>query len=182
MSAAETNVVPFSILANAGLRSPEEERKNGFQSLSPLERQVAIEFAVTGHTLKQIARDMGQDLYAVQKAFRDPCVRAFIADLQDEIAQHKIVNAKWVEDQVLRVWPQLIGEEPVAMVCKEGGEFERKKFHAPEVVAILKHFGGNKDQAKANGVNVQINFGDMGVQPYQPGVNVQIIEHGDNGE
>lgn len=150
--------------------SAEEARKDGFQCLNPVERAVAIEFATTGHSLRQVASDLGQPLAEVRKAFNSPLVRAFIHDLQLEVAQHKIINAAWVEQQVMELWPQFIGEEDTALVCKDGPYIGRK-FHSAEVASILKHFSGNSDQKKAGGVQVMINFGDMGVKP-----TVNVIE------
>lgn len=157
----------------------DQAREGGFVCLTPLERAVAIEFATTGHTLAQVAKDMGQPLGEVRRAFGSPIVRAFIADLQAEIAAHKIVNAAWVEQQVLKLWPQLIGEEEVNLVNKSGEQITAKKFHGPEVASIIKHFSGNGDQKKAGGVQVVINFGDMGVAPPMP--QITIIEHDDGG-
>jgi len=108
----------------------------------------------------------------ITRMYNDPAVRAFISDLQAEVLQHRLVNEQWVEGQIMRIWPQLMGEEPVALVDKCGNSFEAKKFHATEVTSILKHFGGNNDQKKAGGVNVQINFGAMGVLPPEVKVNV----------
>lgn len=142
----------------------EAARADGFKSLTPLEQAVAINFAVTGHTLRQIASDMGQPLGEVKKAFNNPVTRAFITDLQNEIAAHKVINAAWVEQQVLDLWPSLIGEEDVALINKAGEQVFGRKFHGPEVASILKHFSGNADQKKAGGVQVVINFGDMGVR------------------
>ena len=141
--------------------------------MGPLERQVAIEFATTGHTLKQVALDLKQPLSEVRRAFGNPIVRALITDLQNELAAHKIVNAAWVEQQILKLWPQLIGDEPVNLINKSGEEVSGRKFHGPEVASILKHFGGNKDQKAAGGVQVVINFGDMGISTP---VNVNVIE------
>src|SRR5687767_9757642 len=89
-----------SYLVPGGM-SVEQAKADGYVILTPLERQVAIEFATSGHTLKQVADDLLQPLADVRKAFNSPIVRSFIADLQAEIAQHKIVNAAWVESQVL---------------------------------------------------------------------------------
>lgn len=168
-------VVPFSTLGDITV---ERARQDGWVILTPLERAIAIEFATTGHTLQQVAKDMGQSLAEVRRAFGSPLVRGFIHDLQQEIAAHKIVNAAWVEQQVLRLWPQLIGEEAVNMVNKAGDQIEAKKFHGPEVASIIKHFSGNGDQKKAGGVQVVINFGDMGVAPPRPQVNVIEAENG----
>lgn len=143
----------------------EEARKDGYKILSPIEQWVAIEFATSGSTLKNLALRSKQPLAVIQRAFNDPIVRALIHDLQTEIAQHKVINASWVEQQVLAIWPQLIGEEEVYLVNKAGEEISARKFHGPEVASILKHFSGNADQKKAGGVQVSINFGDMGVSP-----------------
>lgn len=141
----------------------EQVRRDGYVMLEPLQRQVAIEFVSSGHTLRQIASDLRQPIAEVRKAFNHPFTRAFISDLQAEMAQHKIINAAWVEQQVLAVWPQLIGEEDVEKINMKGEQIRGRHFHGPEVTSILKHFSGNADQKTAGGVKVVINFGDMGV-------------------
>lgn len=152
--------------------SAEEARKDGFRCLSPVDRAVAIEFATTGHALRQVAQDLQMPLADVKKSFNNPIVRAFIYDLQMEVAQHKIINAAWVEQQVLGLWPQFIGEEDTALVGKDGC-YVGRKFHSAEVASILKHYSGNADQKKAGGVQVMINFGDLGIQQKpQPQVNM----------
>lgn len=144
----------------------EEARAGGFVVLTPLEKAVAIEFATTGASLKEIAATLRHPLADVKAAFNGPLCRAFIHDLQMEIAQHKVINAAWVEGQVLKIWPQLTGEEEVEMVTAKGESFSARKFHGPEVTSILKHFSGNADQkAAGGGVRISINFGDMGVTP-----------------
>lgn len=160
-----------------GPMTVEEARKDGFKCLSPLDKAVAIEFATTGHTLRQVAMDIGQPLGDVRKAFSSPLVRGFIHDLQMEVAQHKIINAAWVEQQVMDMWPKLTGEEDVDLVTAKGESYTAKKFHSAEVTSILRHFSGNSDQKKAGGVQVMINFGDMGVAPSAP-PQVTVIEAG----
>ena len=155
----------------------EQARQDGYVLLDPLSRQVAIDFVTTGHTLKQIASDMGQPLAEVKRAFNHPLTRAFITDLQAEMAQHKIINATWVESQVLAVWPILMGEEDVRKVNMKGEQVFGKHFHGPEVVSILKHFSGNADQKAAGGVKVVINFGDMGV-----GAKPNVVIEGEKGD
>lgn len=168
---APSNVIPLHSRLAGGV-NVEAARKDGYRCLGPIETAVAIEFAVTGATLSEVARSLGRPLAEVKKAFGNPIARAFIADLQAEIAQHKVVNAAWVEQQILRVWPQLIGEEEVNMINKSGDQVYAKKFHGPEVASILKHFSGNADQKKVGGVNVMINFEAMGVGPPRPVIEV----------
>lgn len=145
-------------------------RETGFECLTPLERQFSLEFVVSGCTLKALAEQFEMPIRDITRMYNDPVVRAFISDMQAEVLQHKLINEQWVEGQIMRIWPQLIGEEEVPLVDKSGAAFKAKKFHANEVTSLLKHFGGNQDQKKAGGVMVQINFGAMGVQP--PEVNV----------
>ena len=151
-------------------RDPVTARENGFDVLTPLERQFALEFTVSGLTLKALSQQFECPLATINRMYNDPVVRAFISDLQAEVFQHKLINEQWVENQVVKIWPQLLGEEPVALVNKCGEAFEAKKFHPTEVTSLLKHFGGNNDQKKAGGVYVQINFGAMGVEA--PTVNI----------
>ena len=150
-------------------------RRDGYVALDPLSRQVAIEFVSSGHTLRQIAADLAQPLADVKKAFNNPITRAFISDLQAEMAQHKIINAAWVEQQVLKVWPQLTGEEDVNIVTMKGEQFSARKFHSAEVTSILKHFSGNADQKAGGGVKVVINFGDMGVEKPQVVIEGEVV-------
>jgi hypothetical protein len=62
--------------------------------------------------------------------------------------------------------PKLLGEVPVDIVTSKGTHVKRKKYHGPELVSLFKHFSG-AGQAEAarqkGGVNVQINFGEMGI-------------------
>lgn len=164
----------MSHLAIIGGRDVQKAREEGFTCLTPIERQFALEFVVSGSTLKALAAQFEMPLSNATKIYNDPVVRAFMADLQAEVLQHKLINEAWVEGQIMKIWPQLIGEEPVPLVDKSGAAFQARKFHSTEVTSLLKHFGGNQDQKKAGGVMVQINFGAMGVQP--PEVETKVID------
>lgn len=161
---------PTNSLVSVFGRDVIRAREEGFTCLSPLERQFALEFVVSGNTLKMLANQFEMELSEIRRMYNDPVVRAFIHDLQQEVIAHRVVNEQWVEGQILKIWPQLLGEEPVPLVDKNGAAYLAKKFHSTEVTSLLKHFGGNQDQKKAGGVHVQINFGAMGVSP--PDVNV----------
>lgn len=160
------NITAMSNFRHLAPITVDEARAGGFVVLTPLEKAVAIEFATTGATLREIANTLRQPLADIKASFNNPLCRAFIHDLQMEIAQHKVVNAAWVEAQVLKVWPQLTGEEEVYTINKAGEEVFARKFHGPEVTSILKHFSSNADQkAAGGGLRVNINFSDLGVGP-----------------
>lgn len=163
-----------TLLPNSSLI--ESARANGYLALDPIHRNVAIEFVVSGQSIAALALSMGLTKNDVRKIINDPLTRAFIADLQAEVAQHKIINAAWVETQVLAVWPKLTGEEEVDIVGKDGSQIKAKKFHSAEVTSILKHFSGNADQKGLGGTQVIINFGDMGVSREKVVVDVSGAE------
>lgn len=154
----------------------ESARANGYLALDPVYRNVAIEFVISGMSVAALARSMKMDSLSVRRIINDPLTRAFISDLQAEVAQHRIINAAWVENQLLQIWPQLTGEEEVPLIGKDGAQITGKKFHSAEVTSILKHFGGNADQKKAGGTQVIINFGEMGVRQDQVVIDVSDAE------
>jgi hypothetical protein len=141
----------------------ERERLAGFPSINPIQRQVALEFVLSGATLKALAQQLDYPLAQVQRMFGDPILRAFITELQKEFAAHRLLTEQWVESQILKNMPKFEGEEPIPVVTREGEQVLRNKFHGKELVAIYKAFGGNADQKKNGGVHVTIDFGRMGV-------------------
>jgi hypothetical protein len=158
-------VAPLQHIANIG-PDIEKAREQGWTILSPEQAKVAIDFVTSGMGIKALASSLAMTPAEVKRILGDPFVRAFCADLQAEVAKHKIINRAWVENQILEMWPKFTGEEEVELInVKEGVGFLAKKFHSAEVASILKHFSGNEDQKKTGGVQVVINFGQMGVKP-----------------
>jgi hypothetical protein len=141
----------------------ERERLSGFPSLSPIQRQIALEFVLSGATLNALAKTLEFPLAQVQRMFGDPILRAFISELQKEFAVHRLLTEQWVEAQILKNLPKFEGDEPIPIVTREGEQVQRCKFHGKELVAIYKAFGGNADQKKNGGVHVTIDFNAMGV-------------------
>lgn len=152
------NADPKSLVAKVA-----RAREEGYVNLTPYQRQFAMEFVLSGSTLKRIARLMEVPLPFVRRMYNDPVVRAYISDLQKEVAAQRLINDQWVENQILANMPKLLGEEPVDIVTSKGTHVKRKKYHGAELVSLFKHFGGGQEskQAGAGGVNVQINFGDI---------------------
>jgi hypothetical protein len=141
----------------------EHERLAGFPTLDAIQRQLAIEFVISGATLKALADTLDLSLPMIRRLMADPILRAFISDLQKEMAVHRLINEQWVEAQILKNLPKFEGEEPIPVVTRDGDQVMRNKFHSKELVALYKAFGGNADQKKNGGVHVTIDFGSMGV-------------------
>lgn len=151
-------------------------REEGYINLTPFQRQFAMEFVMSGTTLRKIAKVMDLPLSIVQKMYNTPVVRAYISDLQKEVAAHRLVNDQWVENQIMKIMPKLLGEEAVDIVTAKGCHLRKRKFHAPEITSLLKHFSGSQEQKNTGGgVNVQINFADILTPAQQEQVTVKVV-------
>jgi len=153
-------------------------RAEGYVNLTPIQRQFALEFVLSGTTLRKIARLMDVPVPIIHKMYNNPVVRAYISDLQKEVAAHKLINDQWVENQIMKIMPKLLGEELVDIVTSKGSHIRKKKFHAPELTSLLKHFGGvqeNKGAGGGNGVNIQINLADMLTPEQSQRLNVKVV-------
>lgn len=170
-------VAPLQTAVDIGVNI-ERARADGWRILTPEQSKVAIEFVTSGMSIKQLAAHLGMPQAEIKRCLAQPVVRAFVSDLQAEVAKHKIINRAWVENQILELWPKLTGEEEVDVVnMKEGISFKANKFHSAEIASIIKHFSGNEDQKKAGGVQVVINFGQMGVDgTAKPSIDVSGAE------
>lgn len=152
-------------------------REEGYINLTPFQRQFAMEFVLTGTSLRKIARIMDLPQPFVQKMYNDPIVRAYISDLQKEVAAHRLINDQWIENQIMQNMPKLLGEVPVDIVTSKGQHVKKKKYHGAELVSLFKHFSGQQEAAKQKGaVNVQINFAEMGITRGAPGVTINLDE------
>lgn len=156
-----------------------QAREEGYVNLTPFQRQFALEFVLSGTSLRKIARLMDLPQYAVQRMYNDPVTRAYIADLQKEVAAQRIINDQWIENQLLKNMPKLLGEEPVDIVTSKGTHVRKKKYHAPEIASLLKHFSSQEQKSGqahgGNGVNVQINLGDLMTSKQAPTVIIDGI-------
>lgn len=157
----------------------ERERLSGFPSLNAVHQQIALDFVLSGMTIKALAKQHEMKEVQVHRLFGDPLLRAFISELQKEMTVHRLLTEQWVEVNILKNMPKFEGEEAVPFITKDGEQVFRKKWHAKELVAIFKHFGGNPDQKKAGGVHVNINFEAMGVTRDAPHVIDVEVTQGD---
>lgn len=151
-----------------------QAREEGYINLTPFQRQFALEFVLSGTSLRKIARLMDLPVPMVQRMYNDPIVRAYIADMQKEVAAQRIINDQWIENQLMKNMPKLLGEEPVDIVTSKGTHVKQKKYHAPEIASLLKHFSSQEQKTGAahggSGINVQINLGDVMSQGNAPTV------------
>jgi hypothetical protein len=100
---------------------------------------------------------------------REPLVLAFIGDLQAHLDSRTVISKDFVHLQWLKVLPKLMGEESVPMIDRAGREYDARRFHAAESVALIKELGkiagvydnhNTGDEADAPPLNISFNVAD----------------------
>jgi len=82
-------------------------------------------------------------------------IKRAISEVQAELDGIDFLNEKWVKAQLLRLFPMVMGDEPVPVVTQAGEEMEVCKFN-PEVAMRIVEYVAPKAQ-KTPAVNVNIN-------------------------
>lgn len=134
-----------------------EERESGFQRLDQKKRAFALDFIQTGSAPKSadaagIAPDTGR------RWLKDPHVAAFIHYLNQQQEHYSLINASFIETQYLSLLGKVLGEEPVAMVDKDGVAFSARKFDGSAAVSCLRDLAKISGHYKEDGntINVQV--------------------------
>lgn len=85
-------------------------------------------------------------------------VRKAIAEVQEELDNIDFLNEKWVRAQLLKLYPKVIGEDPVPFVTNTGEEMEVRKFMPDIAMKIIEYVvPKNKDEVKDEGDTVTVN-------------------------
>lgn len=148
-------------------------RNNNWEGLEPAKRAFAMAY-VQSFSHHEAAVSIGKPSVGL-KYIRDPLVRAFISDIQEEYSKISLINKHLVEAKMLETLEKLEGKADVPMVTGQGATFSGKKFHSGETVSLLKEMArmsGMSDdpKGKTSPVNIQINMGDLTGEA--PGVTV----------
>lgn len=134
-----------------------EERENGFQRLEQKKRAFALDFIQSGSAPRS-AGAVGISTETGRRWLKDPHVAAFIHYLNQQQEHYSLINASFIETQYLGLLGKLLGEEPVAMVDKDGAAFTAKKFDGSSAVSCLRDLAKISGHYKEEGstINVQV--------------------------
>ena len=167
----------------------ERNEKSDWSDLEPRERAFAYSY-LTDYNHRRAANDVGLGADAGIRYLRRPLVSAFIQFLQERSHIANTITDDFVRTQMLNLLPKLLGQEPVPLVDKDGGEFDALKFHPSESVNLLrelakstKFYEGGSGQSQ--GVTVIINNGAMlGDEEIAPGVTIdhEALHHNPDDE
>ena len=131
----------------------EVHRSENWANLSPDRRAFAIAYVETMSHV-EAARRVGKPGQGL-RYMRDPQTAALIADLQAETFKYNVVTEAFVQQQLIALLPKLMGEEPIALVDKDGVTYEGCKFHASESRAAIASLGDSLK--RVNGMTIHVD-------------------------
>lgn len=70
---------------------------------------------------------------------RKVTIRRAIGEVQHELDGIDFLNEKWVKAQLLRLYPMVLGDEPVPYITASGEEAEGRKFDAGAAMRIIEY-------------------------------------------
>jgi len=132
--------------------------------LEPQEEAFAIEYVSNGFDHREAARKCGYSPSAGVRLKRKPAIQNRIASLLAEMEVDSIVNRQVADTILDRLEDIAMGEVPVAMVTKDGEEFEARKFFPELAMKVYQERVRLHKLVQENSkgsVNVQINMGDL---------------------
>ena len=154
-----------------------------FEALSPQERAFSLAY-VTCYDHAQAAQEVGLSRDRGLRLINKPLVSQFIAHLQQDQEQYMVINRAFVQAKALELWPKINGEEPVAIVDRDGIEKQACKFHAADAVSLLTFFGkhaGFSQEKSTRHVTINIDLERMGIDESKS-KNVSVTLDASDGE
>lgn len=85
---------------------------------------------------------------------RNVTVRKAVGEIQHELDGIDFLNEKWVKAQLLRLFPMVMGDEPVPYITAAGEEAEGCKFDAGTAMRIIEYVA---PKAQKSTVSLTIN-------------------------
>lgn len=144
-----------------------------WRKLTDEEKAFAAAYAENGYSVVDASEDSGIPLHICRKMLNSPVVRKAVTEIQEAIGEIEFLNDKWVKEQLLRLYPKLIGEEAVPFIDNQGVQVMAKKFHPEVAMRVLEYVAPKAASGKGGGVAVQVNI-DLGAM----GVSKVDVNHG----
>ena len=145
-----------------------EKKLLGQTALEPVGRQTLIYWPELSVREQAIVAAYVENAYSVGEAsealqcgrgevaalLRKPNVRRAVAEVQQELDGIDYLNEKWVKAQLLRLYPMVIGDEPVPVVTNTGEQVSVNKFYPDIAMRVIEYVA---PKAQKSSVNININ-------------------------
>lgn len=123
-------------------------------SLSVNEKAFVAAYVENAYSLPEACTALKMDRGVANKMLRSVTVRKAIGEVQHELDGIDFLNEKWVKAQLLRLFPMVMGDEPVPYITNQGEEVEGKKFDAGTAMRIIEYVA---PKAQKSTVSITVN-------------------------
>jgi hypothetical protein len=118
-----------------------------WQSLSVDDKAFVVSYIDNSYSLDAVSKDIEEHVSVLKKLLSRSDIRKAIAEVQAEQADITFLNEKWVKDQLLKLYPKVIGEEDVPFVNGNGEERLIRRFY-PDIAMRIVEYVVPKDNKK----------------------------------
>lgn len=118
------------------------------------EKAFVASYVSNAYSATLAAEETGLHLALCKKLLAKPEIKHAIREVQDQLGSFDFLNEKWVKAQMMRIYPMVMGDEPVPLVTAQGEEIQACKFQPDIAVKILEYVAPKKTQPT---VSVTIN-------------------------
>lgn len=177
-SICETNTDSLGSLLKNSNEVIARNKDNGYLDLEAKKKAFVFKY-LEAYDLTDAAIATGVSRETARKWLREPLVSSFLNEWQQEMGQRSIISRDFVNQQWLRLLPKVMGEEAVAMVDKEGLQYEAKEFDAVAATRILTELSKstnfyNEGSGTKAAVTVNIDLRALGIEAHAPiGVTIE---------
>jgi hypothetical protein len=123
-------------------------------ALSVNEKAVVAAYIENSYSVKETAAALRHGSGEISRMLKSPLVRKAIGEVQRELDGIDFLNERWVKAQLLRLYPMVIGDEPVPTVLNTGEEVEVRKFYPDIAMRVIEYVA---PKAQKSTVNISIN-------------------------
>ena len=107
--------------------------------LQPAEQAFVAAYVENAYSLPEACRALKISQGAGAGMLRKVTIRRAIGEVQHELDGIDWLNEKWVKAQLLRLFPMVMGDEPVPYITASGEEAEGRKFDAGAAMRIIEY-------------------------------------------
>lgn len=107
--------------------------------LQTAEQAFVAAYVENAYSLPEACRALKISQGAGAGMLRKVTIRRAIGEVQHELDGIDFLNEKWVKAQLLRLYPMVLGDEPVPYITASGEEAEGRKFDAGAAMRIIEY-------------------------------------------
>lgn len=145
----------------------EQNKENGWPGVPAKTKVFCHEYSIC-FSLDAARKRVGISRDRASRLVRDPLVRAYIDSLVEELREETLFRREFVELEMMKLLDEVSGNVDMPSVTRDGEVFFAPHFNPSVKLQLLKEMKGSANAGSGEGgapINLNINFGDLGVAP-----------------